>query len=535
MSDIGFCATRRRNRWRSAEPRAGKSRQALSTDFHLSIEGVVKTFAELRANDDVNLRVRRGSIHAILGENGAGKSTLMNILYGLYQPDAGRILVNGRPVRIHSPRNALECGIGMVHQHFMLAGPLTVTENVILGMKPASVGLRLGHHAARLSELSDSFGFEIDPTEVVWKLPMGMQQRVEILKLLYHNADILIFDEPTSVLTPSETRPFFEVLRRLAAAGRTILFITHKLEEVMAIAERVTVMRDGRVTAEKEIADLDPREMARLMVGRDVVFEIRATSHSTGEERLRVAGLRAYNDRGSLALDDVSFALREGEILGVAGVDGNGQTELAEVIAGLRSAESGVIHIAGVDASQASVADRKHKLGLGYVPEDRHRVGLVMDHSVAMNMALRSFDKPPFARHRIFDFDAIRANARKLAGRYDIRLRSIDQEVRYLSGGNQQKVILAREIEEGSRVLVVAQPTKGLDVGAIEFVQKTLLEQRDKGVAILYISTELEHLIAVSDRIVVMFMGRMTGAVAAAEATPELLGMLMAGATEANV
>ena len=507
----------------------------MSEDFHLGVEGVVKTFGDLRANDGVSLRVRRGTIHALLGENGAGKSTLMNVLYGLCQPDAGRIRIDGRPVEIRSPNDALAHGIGMVHQHFMLVGPLTVTENVILGMKQGGVGLRLGEHAARLSELSESFGFEIDPAEVVWKLPMGMQQRVEILKLLYHNADILIFDEPTSVLTPNETEPFFEVLKRLAAADKTILFITHKLEEVMAVADRVTVMRDGRVAAETKTADTDSRELARLMVGRDVVFEVRATGHSPGEELLGVTGLRASSDRGLPALDDVAFSVHAGEILGVAGVDGNGQAELAETIAGLRRLDQGTIRIAGKDATDASVAERKHRLGLGYVPEDRHRVGLAMNHSVAMNMVLRSFDKPPFARNRIFDFNAIRANARDLAGRYDVRLQSIGQEVRYLSGGNQQKVILAREIEADPRVLVVAQPTKGLDVGAIEFVQKTLLEQRERGVAILYISTELEHLMAVSDRVAVIFKGRITGVMSTAEATPERLGMLMAGAAEAVV
>jgi len=506
----------------------------LIQDTHLTVEGIVKTFGELRANDDVHLRVRRGSIHAILGENGAGKSTLMNILYGLYQPDAGQILINGQPVSIQSPNEALENGIGMVHQLFMLVGPLSVTENVILGMEHGGVGLRLQEHAARLIELSDSFGFEIDPSEMIWKLPMGMLQRVEILKLLYHNADILIFDEPTSVLTPSETGPFFEVLKRLAVADKSILFITHKLEEVMAIADRVTVMRAGKVTAEKEIAETNARELARLMVGRDVVFEVQANTHAPGEELLSVDGLHATNDRGLPALDGMSFSVRAGEILGIAGVDGNGQAELAEAIAGLRPLETGRISIADEDMSQASVAERKHRHGLGYVPEDRNRVGLAMDATVAMNTVLRSFDKPPFARNRIFDVAAIRANARALVEQYDVRLQSIEQEVRYLSGGNQQKIILAREIEEGPRVLVVAQPTKGLDVGAIEFVQKTLLAQRDKGVAILYISTELEQLMAVSDRVAVIFEGRITGTMRTSEATAERLGMLMAGVVEAS-
>ncbi len=501
----------------------------MATDPHLVVDNVTKTFGDLRANDAVSLHVERGSIHAILGENGAGKTTLMNILYGLYHPDEGHIRVDGVEVRIESPKDALRQGIGMVHQHFMLVGPLTVTENVILGMKPNGPGLNLKQHAERLTELSDSFGFEIDPHETVWKLPMGMQQRVEILKLLYHHADILIFDEPTSVLTPGETGPFFDVLRRLTEADKTILFITHKLEEVMAIADRVTVMRDGRVTAEVETSETNPQELARLMIGRDIVFDIEHRDREAGPSLLEIKGVRARSDRGLAALDDISLSVRSGEILGIAGVDGNGQAELAEVIAGLRPLEAGHITVEGRDIGEASVAERKHRLGIGYVPEDRQRVGLVLDHPVAMNLMLRSYESLPFARHHIFNFGAIKSNAERLVEQYDVRLQSIEQEVRYLSGGNQQKVILAREIEEGPRVLIVSQPTKGLDVGAIEFVQNTLLDQREKGVAILYISTELEHLLAVSDRIAVIFRGCITGVLDTADATAEKLGMLMAG------
>ncbi|MCP4328194.1 MAG: ABC transporter ATP-binding protein [Alphaproteobacteria bacterium] len=502
----------------------------VASEHHLVVDGVTKTFGELRANDDVNLHVRRGSIHAILGENGAGKTTLMNILYGLYQPDEGRILVDDREVKIESPKDALAQGIGMVHQHFMLVRPLTVTENVILGMKQGRVGLDLKAHATRLSELSDSFGFEIDPNEAIWKLPMGMQQRVEILKLLYHNVDILIFDEPTSVLTPSETGPFFDVLRRLTEADKTILFITHKLEEVISISDRVTVMRNGQVTAEVETTDTDARELARLMIGRDVVFDIPHRDMEAGREMLRVENVRATGDRGIGALDDISLSVKSGEILGVAGVDGNGQAELAEVIAGLRKPESGHIRVGGELIDDVSVAERKRRWKIGYVPEDRHEVGLVLDQSVAMNLVLRTFRWLPFANHHVLNPGAIRANAEKLVDQYNVRLQSIEQETRYLSGGNQQKLILAREIEDGPQVLVVAQPTKGLDVGAIEFVQKTLLEQRARGVAILYISTELEHVLEVSGRIAVIFRGRITGLLDTAEATPERLGLLMAGA-----
>ena len=500
-------------------------------EHYLVVDRVTKTFGDLKANDAVSLRVHKGTVHAILGENGAGKSTLMNVLYGLYHPDAGRILIGGREIRIDSPRGALEHGIGMVHQHFMLVGPLSVAENVILGLKEGRVSLDIAVHARRLTELSNSFGFDVDPSEAVWKLPIGMQQRVEILKLLYRNVDILILDEPTSVLTPSETGPFFEVLGRLKEAGKTILFITHKLEEVMEVADEVTVMRDGRVTASLATAETDPRELARLMVGRDVVFDISRPEGHAGDKMLVVEGLRAASDRGLEALDGVSLSVRAGEILGIAGVDGNGQSELAEVIAGLRPHHAGTIHIGGSDVAGATVAERKHAFKMAYVPEDRQRFGLDLNHSVAFNLMLRSYRRAPYARFGVLNFRAIFENARRLVGRYDVRLQDIRQEARFLSGGNQQKLILAREIEDDPKVLVASQPCKGLDVGAIEFVQNTLLDQREKGVAILYISTELEHIMAVCDRIAVMSRGRITGILKPEEATPERLGMLMAGAS----
>ena len=499
--------------------------------YKLSLESISKSFGALKANDRVTLMVRPGTVHAVLGENGAGKSTLMNVLYGLYRPDEGRILVDGREVAIDSPRAALAAGIGMVHQHFMLVGQLTVTENVVLGMKGQSLKLDLAGHRQKIAALSQSFGFEIDPGADVMKLPIGMQQRVEILKLIYQNAEILILDEPTSVLTPNETGPFFELLERLKSAGKTILFITHKLEEVMAIADDVTVMQDGRVKASLAKSDTDPASLARTMVGREVLFQVKRSAHSTGEPVLRLADVSASNTRGLKALDRVTFEIRAGEVFGIAGVDGNGQAELAEVIAGLRPVESGRISVSDREMTQASISERADSFAVAYVPEDRHRDGLVLDESVAQNMILRTYNRKPFARFGFFDLSAIRDHAERLASSFAVRLQSVDQEVRYLSGGNQQKVILARELEGDPKVLIVAQPTKGLDVGAIEFVQQQILAQRDRGVAVLYISTELEHLLDVCDRVGVLFRGKLMDTMESADATPERVGLLMAGVT----
>jgi len=496
---------------------------------HLKLENITKAFGSLIANDRVSLHVRRGTIHAILGENGAGKTTLMNILYGLYQPDDGIIHIDGRAVRIHSPRDALDHGIGMVHQHLMLVGAFTVTENVILGMKGLGATLKRSVHAERIAETSRSFAFDVDPEETVERLPIGMQQRVEILRLLYNNAELLILDEPTSVLTPAETGPFFELLRRLADSGKTIILITHKLDEVMAASDDVTVMREGRVTAEVRTAETSKNELARLMVGRDVVFDVERPPRNPGPAVLEAEGLRAQNDRGLPALDGLSLEVRAGEIFGVAGVDGNGQRELAEVIAGLRPLTGGSIRVDGTDISERSVYERTQTFHIGYVPEDRQRTGLVLDHSVSMNGILRSYRSPPNARRGFFDFRAIREQAQRLVRLFGIRVQDVEQQVRFLSGGNQQKLILAREFEGRPRLLVVAQATKGLDVGAIEFVQNSILEQRSEGAAILYISTELEHLLAVSDRVGVIFRGRFTGVMPVQEASTEKLGMLMAG------
>ncbi|UCD79033.1 MAG: ABC transporter ATP-binding protein [Desulfobacterales bacterium] len=503
--------------------------------YHLVIDRVTKSFGNFNALDNVSLHVHKNSIHAILGENGAGKTTLMNVLYGLYHPDEGRIEIDGRKVLIDNPRRAIENSIGMIHQHFMLVKSLTVTENIILGLKGQKASLRLSEHEQRVRELSDAFGFEIDPQELVWKLPMGMRQRVEILKALYRNVELLILDEPTSVLAPHEVDAFLSGLKRLRDAGHTIIFITHKLDEVMQAADQVTVLRQGRVTAETAVADTTVNELARLMVGRDVIFDFVRSEGKIGEVALEVENLCASNDRGIRALDRVSFALRSGEILGIAGVDGNGQAELAEVITGMRPLEAGFIRVYGQDISGAGIRERMQIHEIGFIPEDRQNTGLVLDYPVTDNLALRSFNCAPFSRAGFMSAKFLQAHAREIVQKYDVRLQTIRQPALFLSGGNQQKIILGRELEADPKILVAMQPTKGLDVGAIEFVQKMILQQRHSGKAVLYISTELEHLLAVSDRIAVMFGGRITGILQPGEATAEQIGMLMSGVRQGSV
>jgi simple sugar transport system ATP-binding protein len=499
---------------------------------HIVIEGITKSFGAFRALDDVSLNVKRGDIHAILGENGAGKTTLMNILYGLYQPDRGRIILDGSPVTLASPKHAIELGIGMIHQNFMLVNSLTVVENIVLGLERGFKAVDIAAHGTRILEMSRGFGFDIDPAAEVWTLPMGTRQRVEILKVLYRNAEVLILDEPTSVLAPGEVDAFLDGLKKLRAAGHTILFITHKLEEVMKVANRVTVMRLGKVSDEMDAAGTTPRELARKMVGREIVMRIDRRAAMPGEKRLELTDLVALSDRGVRALDGLSLDVRAGEIHGVCGVDGNGQRELGEAIAGLRPLMSGSISVDGTTIDNLSVKERRQR-GLGFVPEDRQGTALVLDYSIATNLVLRDFDEPPVSKRGVLDLRHIARNAAQLVKRYDVRARSAQQPVRFLSGGNQQKVVLAREIEGRPNILVVMQACKGLDVGAIEFVQNTLLELRSMGVAILYVSTELEHVLEVSDRVSVIFRGRITGTVPVSEASAARIGELMGGLSEA--
>lgn len=500
----------------------------------LTFTGISKIFGSFRALDGVDMEIPGGTIHALLGENGAGKTTLMNVLFGLYQPEEGEILIDGKPVTVRSPKAALDMGIGMIHQHFMLVDALTVAENVALGLPGQGARLKLDEIGAKLRALSREFDFDVDPDQEIWKLPIGMRQRVEILKLLCRDADIIVLDEPTSVLAPSEIERFLEGLRRLRDRGKTIIFITHKLDEVEAVADSVTILQHGRVMANLKVAETTGAEMARLMVGREFSAEPLNTGPraAPGEVILTADGLRVRDSRGYEALKGVSLELREGEILGVAGVDGNGQAELAEVLTGMRVADAGRITLDGADITRASVDARRQEHRLSYVPEDRHHTGLVLDFSIMRNAMLRDFRKVPFSRFGWINAKALRAIAEDWVKRYDVRMRSVDQVVRFLSGGNQQKLIFAREIECDPRVLVAMQPCKGLDVGAIDAVQRAVLDLRTKGKGVLYISTELEHIMAVADRIAVMSGGEITGVITPEEATDERIGALMGGMKE---
>lgn len=502
----------------------------------LSLRGISKLFGTFRALDRIDMQIERGTVHAILGENGAGKTTLMNVLFGLCQPDEGEIALNGKATEIPSPRLAMDMGIGMIHQHFMLVDTLTVAENIALGLPRQGMTLDLDKIASRLKALSEEYGFDIDPHQEVWKLPFGMRQRVEILKVLFREAEIIIFDEPTSVLAPNEISSFLDGLRRLREAGKTVIFITHKLDEVEAVADNVTVMQHGKVSAEVKVAESNAQELARLMVGREVVHDQMDRGNTAlGDVIFKAEGLRARNQRGVEALKGVSIEIRAGEVLGVAGVDGNGQAELANVIAGLLAPDAGRVIIDGQDVTASSAHARRHKHRLSYVPEDRHHTGLVLDFTIAQNAMIRDFNVPPFSKMGMVNMRYVREKARDWVARYDVRMRSIDQTVRFLSGGNQQKLVFAREVECDPRVLVVMQPCKGLDVGAIEAVQRTVLAERAAGKAVLYISTELEHIMVVADRIAVMCAGEVTGVLTPDEVSDERIGALMGGLSAEGV
>ena len=496
----------------------------------IHIDSITKRFGAVVAADRVTLTVRRGTVHALLGENGAGKTTLMNLLYGLYQPDEGRIVLRGQPVHFMSPRSAIEHGIGMIHQQFMLVPALTVAENIILGLPPRhGLFLDLRRVESEIADLCKAFRLGVDPRARVWQLPVGMQQRVEILKALYRSADLLILDEPTSVLTPAETAALFDILRRLVAEGHTVIFISHKLEEVMRISDEVTVLRQGRVVGTLPTREASPSVLARMMVGREVVLYLEKPRAQPGAPMLEAWGLRAHNDRGVMALQGLGFTVHQGEIFGVAGVDGNGQTELAEVVMGLRSPVDGRLRVAGHDITGGHPSSRISR-GIAYIPGDRNRFGLIMDLAVADNLVVKRIKEAPFSRRTILNRSAIAAYALEVVRRFDIRLASVHQRTRALSGGNQQKVVLAREVSGAPDVIVAVQPTRGLDVGASEYVLRALLEQRARGAAILYISTELDEVLAMSDRVAVLFEGEVMGTFRPEEASLEEISLMMAGA-----
>ncbi len=508
---------------------------------------IVKRFGSLVANDHVSIQAYKGEVLALVGENGAGKSTLMNVLSGLLQPDEGEIRINGEPVRFRSPRDAIQRGIGMVHQHFMLIPKLTVTENVVLGHEPPGVVFDRRQADRRVAELSTLYGFKLSPDARVESLPVGLQQRVEILKILYWGSDILIFDEPTAVLTPQETRELFLVLRELAVKGRTIIFITHKLKEVMALSDRVTVLRQGKVIGGMLTVDTSPREIASKMIGRDVLPQVHKAPAKVGEPILVVKDLVVDSDRGVTAVRGLSFDVRRGEIVGIAGVEGNGQTELIEALTGLRAAKSGSATVNGVELltggnttgrERASLGQRwgvkpapahVREAGVSYVPEDRRERGLVLPYSVADNLILGLENTPRFSRGGVLNFRNIRDWGRTLVRQFDVRPQRPEIPAGNLSGGNQQKVVLAREFSEDPALLIAAQPTRGVDIGAAQFVHERLVEKRDAGTAVLLLSAELDEILALADRIAVIYEGEIMGVFDAGEATEEEIGLLMTG------
>jgi ABC-type uncharacterized transport system ATPase subunit len=499
----------------------------------LEMRGVTKRFGPVTANDDISLVLHRGEILGLLGENGAGKSTLMKILYGLYHPNSGEIFVDGERVEIRDPKDAVERGIGMVHQHFTLIPRLTVAENVVLGAEPRKgVSLDLEGAVKSTEDLSERYGLRVDPRARVANLSVGVQQRVEILKTLYREARILVLDEPTAVLTPQETEDLFRVLKELVADGLSVIFITHKLGELLGVGDRITIIRDGKVVDTVNASKTNEGKLARLMVGREVLLQVEKEESKAGDETTRLAAeeLVVFSDTGAKAVDGVNLSVRSGEILGVAGVDGNGQTELAESLAGTRTVESGRVYLDGEDVTSLG-ADARQRRGLAYVPEDRGTKGLVQDFALYENNALKTYDEPPYSRWGWIFPKIMRRRAAATLRDYDVRPPDPDARAGSLSGGNQQKAVLARELSGDPGIIIASQPTRGVDVGAIEFIHSQLLEQRSEGKAILLISLELEEIRSLSDRIVVIYAGRIVGEVGP-DATDEQLGLLMAGREE---
>jgi simple sugar transport system ATP-binding protein len=509
---------------------------AASSNLIVEMQGIVKRFPGVLANDRVDFGLRAGEIHALLGENGAGKSTLMNILAGLYKPDAGLINVKGRPVEFSSPRAAIQAGIGMVHQHFMLVPSQTVTENILLGLDEPRFFMRLHEYDSRIAALGEKFGLRVDPRAKIWQLSVGEQQRVELLKMLYRGADVLVMDEPTAVLAPQEIDGLFDTLRSMIAQGKSVIFISHKLQEVTSIADRVSVLRRGKVTAAGvSMQGVTRQELARLMVGRDVVFSVDKKPRQPGQVVLDVKDVFAGNDKGLPALRGLSLEVRAGEIVGVAGVAGNGQNELSQVITGLRKCDQGDVRLNGdMVSNRDTLFGIQH--GMSYVPEDRTHVGSAPNLSVTDNVIMKKYRQAPISRGGWLDMPAATKFATELKKAYDIIAPNVSTPVRLLSGGNLQRVILAREISGNPSFMVAVQPTRGLDVGAIEGVHRLLLTQREAGAAVLLISEELEELLSLSDRVYVIYEGRIMGEVRVGGAEPdqgliETVGLMMTGTT----
>jgi general nucleoside transport system ATP-binding protein len=497
----------------------------------LELRGITKRFPGIVANDRIDFDLRPGEVHALLGENGAGKSTLMNVVYGLYRADEGEIVIDGKPVVFHSPSDAIRAGIGMVHQHFMLIPVMTVAENIVLGAEPSAGGVFLDHSEAdkRVRELARSFNFAIDPDARVENITVGQQQRVEILKALYRNANILILDEPTAVLTPQEATDLFEILRTLTREGMAVIFISHKLHEVLDIADRISVLRRGKLVDTLARKGVTEQKLAELMVGREVLLRVDKPPAQPGETLLEVEDLAVSDDRGLPAVKGVSFDVRAGEIVGVAGVDGNGQTELIEALTGLRKASAGRILIGDHDISHDSVRERL-TAGMGHIPEDRLRRGIILDFTLAENLSLHDYREEPMSRLGWLHPRRMIAAARRLLAEFDVRGGGPRSRGSELSGGNQQKLVIAREVSRDPRLLVAAQPTRGLDVGAIAFVHRRLVSERDEGRAVLLISLELDEIQSLADRVLVMYEGKIVGEYPP-DVSAETLGLAMIGAT----
>ena len=495
----------------------------------LEMRNIVKRFPGVLANDHVNFDVKAGEVHALLGENGAGKSTLMKILYGLYQPEEGEVLLNGEPITINSPTDSINHGIGMIHQHFMLVDNLTVAQNVALGLK-SSKGFRLDLDVVseRILELAEKYGLRVDPNAIISRLAVGQRQRVEIIKALYRGAALLVLDEPTAVLTPQEVDDLFVIFRQMAQDGHALIFISHKLDEITALTDRVTVLRDGKVIGTRQTSEVTKHDLANMMVGREVSLERKRPSVETGDVRLKVRNLHALNDQGQPVLHNLSFEVHSGEIVGVAGVSGNGQRTLAEAIAGLWKVDNGRIELEGRDVTNLPPSEMIDA-GLSYIPEERMHDGVIKNFTVAENLVLQDHIRKPFSNRLFLNFKKIDTHADEMIADYSVKTPSRDTPIKNLSGGNIQKLILARELSRKPRFLIAAQPTRGVDIGATEYIHAQLLEQRSEGLATLLISEDLDEIRSMSDRIIVMFGGKIMGVVNSDEVTVEQLGLMMAG------